>query len=79
MFHTIEGPVLNGCDSIHNVSIFIRKYLYKFRKYHLKFLKKINSALPIKHVLLFLAAFTFLHAQDADTAAVSQEDETLLL
>ena len=28
MFHTIEGPVLNGCDSIHNVSIFIRKYLY---------------------------------------------------
>ena len=79
MFHTIEGPVLNGCDSIRNVSIFIRKYLYKFRKCHLKYLKKINSALPIKHALLFLAAFTFLYAQDADTAAVSQETETLSL
>ena len=45
----------------------------------LNYLKKINSALPIKHALLFLAAFTFLYAQDADTAAVSQETETLSL
>ena len=58
---------------------FIRKYLYKFRKCHLNYLKKIDSALRIKHALLFLAAFTFLHAQDADTAAVSQETETLSL
>ena len=70
---------MNGCGSIRNVSIFIRKDLYKFRKCHLKYLKKINSALPIKHALLFLAAFTFLYAQDADTAAVSQETETLSL
>ena len=70
---------MNGCDSIRNVSIFIRTYLYKFKKCLFNYLKKINSALRIKHTLLFLAAFTFLYAQDADTAAVSQETETLSL
>ena len=72
---------MNGCGSIRNVSIFIRTYLlqYKFRNFHLYYLKKINSALPIRHTLLFLAAFTFLHAQDVGTAAVSQETEILSL
>jgi len=34
--------------------------------------------LRIKHTLLFLAAFTFPHAQDANTAAVSAETETVV-
>ena len=65
--------------SITFLLLFLHTFTYKFRKCHLNYLKKINSALRIKHTLLFLAAFTFLHAQDADTATVSQETETLSL